>query len=73
MKSDRPDWDEYFMSKAYDNATRSSCLHLKTGAVIRKGKYEISSGYNGAPSGIENCRDRGCRKDEKKVDFDDLK
>lgn len=52
-------------------ASRSSCIHLKTGAVLVKDKRIIATGYNGAPPGIENCLEKGCRKDREKVDFDD--
>jgi len=68
-KRQRPDWDEFFMFSALWAATRSSCLYLQTGAVIIKDKRIIASGYNGAPSGIKNCLERGCRKDEYGIDF----
>lgn len=68
---DRPSWDELFMLAAYDAATRSSCLFLKTGAVIVKDKRIIATGYNGAPPEIENCLDRGCRKKQKGIDFEE--
>lgn len=66
----RPSWDELFMYSAILAATRSSCNHLKTGAVVVKDKRIIATGYNGAPPGIENCLDRGCRKDQAGVDFE---
>ena len=59
----RPDWQEAFMLSAYNAADRSSCRYIYTGAVIVKDKRVIASGYNGAPTGIENCRDVGCRKE----------
>jgi dCMP deaminase len=61
---DRPNWDEIFMQSAYEAATRSSCLMMKTGAVVVKDKRVIASGYNGAPPKMENCLERGCRKKE---------
>ncbi len=70
-KRKRPDWDEFFMFKALWAATRSSCNYLQTGAVIVKDKRIIATGYNGAPPGIENCLERGCRKDEQGVEFND--
>jgi dCMP deaminase len=70
-KRQRPSWDEFFMFKALWAARRSSCHYLQTGAVIVKDKRVIATGYNGAPPGIENCLEKGCRKDEKGVDFDD--
>jgi len=51
------------MLSAYEAATRASCLHIKTGAVIVRDKRIIAAGYNGAPTGIESCLERGCRKD----------
>jgi len=67
----RPSWDESFMSIAYDAATRSSCHNLHTGVALVKDKRVIATGYNGAPPGIENCLQRGCRKKQEKVGFDD--
>lgn len=66
---DRPSWDELFMYEAYTAATRSSCKNFHTGAIIVKERRIISSGYNGAPPGIENCLQRGCRKEEEGIDF----
>lgn len=71
MTKDRPNWDTIFMFQAYVVATRSSCLHLSTGAIIVKDKRVIASGYNGAPPGIQNCLDVGCRKDQYHIGFDD--
>jgi dCMP deaminase len=65
----RPSWDESYMFSAISSATRSSCLKIKTGTVIVKDKRIIASGYNGAPPGIDNCLNRGCRKDEYKENF----
>ena len=71
MERTRPEWDEYFMFKTIWAATRSSCRHLWTGAGIIKDKRPIVTGYNGAPPEIENCLERGCRKEEMGVAFDD--
>jgi len=70
MKEKRPSWDEYFMSIAFLTATRSSCENVHTGAVIVKNKRIIATGYNGAPSGIENCLEKGCRKERMGVKFE---
>lgn len=42
-------------------ATWSSCYqeNRQIGAVIAKNKRVITTGYNGASSGIESCKDRG--------------
>lgn len=65
----RPEWDEQFMRAAYEVGERSSCLFLKTGAVVVHDKRIRSAGYNGAPPKIENCLKRGCRKLEKRIEF----
>lgn len=67
----RPNWDEYFMLSAVWTATRSSCQHLHTGAVIVRDKRIIASGYNGAPPNVRNCLELGCRKDRYRIEFDD--
>jgi len=40
-------------------AYRSTCLKRKYGAVIVKDDAVISTGYNGAPRGFDNCCDIG--------------
>lgn len=66
---ERPGWDEAFMLAAYEAANRSSCRYIWTGSVLVKDKRIIASGYNGAPTGIRNCLERGCRKDEIGIEF----
>ena len=51
--------DEYYLNIAEAVLTRSTCLRRKYGAVIVKDDEIISTGYNGAPRGIENCCDIG--------------
>ncbi len=58
--SDRPSWDEYFMSIARQVATRSNCIKRKVAAVIVRDKRIISTGYNGTPRGTKNCNEGGC-------------
>ena len=41
-------------------ARRSTCIRRSVGAVIVKDKRILSTGYNGAPSGIAHCTDVGC-------------
>lgn len=61
----RPSWDEYFASITKQVATRSTCLRRKVGAIIVKDKRILTTGYNGAPMGVENCLDRGkCLREE---------
>lgn len=55
----RPNWDEYFMEMAELTAKRSTCLRRQVGAVIVKDKHIVATGYNGAPSGLSHCDERG--------------
>jgi len=59
MSHMRVSWDEYFMSIAKLVATRSTCIRRQVGCVIVKDKRIIASGYNGAPSGVSHCTDKG--------------
>lgn len=63
----RPGWDEYFMEMAEVASKRSTCLRRKVGAVLVKDKHIISTGYNGAISGIKHCEEVGCLRDKLKV------
>lgn len=60
----RPTWDEYFMKITHLVAERSTCLRRKVGAIIVRDKRIVSTGYNGAPKGLEHCLDVGCLRDE---------
>ena len=55
----RPSWDEYFMEMAELTAKRSTCMRRHVGAVIVKDRHAKATGYNGAPSGIMHCEERG--------------
>lgn len=59
----RPRIDVYFLNIASVVATRSTCLRNHVGSVIVKNKRILSTGYNGAPSGMEHCLDIGCVRD----------
>jgi dCMP deaminase len=52
------------MKIAFLVAERSTCLRRKVGAVAVKEKRILATGYNGAPTGLEHCLDRGCLRDE---------
>ncbi len=61
----RPDWDNYFIEIAKVISSRSTCLRRQYGAVIVKDRVIISTGYNGAPRGAENCIDlQKCKREE---------
>ena len=54
-------WDKRFMEMAELVSTWSSCFqeNRHIGAVIVKDKRILTTGYNGAPAGIESFKDRG--------------
>jgi len=63
-QSSRPDWQTYFFQIAKLVATRSTCLRRQVGAVIVKDNRILSTGYNGTPTGIAHCLERGCIRTE---------
>ncbi len=63
----RPEWNEYFMDIAFLVARRSTCLRRPVGAILVKDKRILSTGYNGAPSGIVHCRETGCLREKRRV------
>ena len=64
---DRPSWEPYFMDIATLMARRSTCTRRTVGAIIVKDKRILSTGYNGAPSGIRHCIDTGCLREQMNV------
>ncbi len=59
----RASWDEYFMEIAEIVKTRSTCLRRQVGAVLVKEHRILTTGYNGAPSGLKHCIDLGgCKR-----------
>ena len=63
----RPSKDEYFMEMAILASSRSTCLRRKVGAVLVKEGHVLSTGYNGAPKGLEHCEVTGCIREKMKV------
>lgn len=57
----RDKWDLRFMEMAKLVGTWSSCCkeNFQVGAVIVKDKRILTTGYNGASSGIKTCKERG--------------
>ena len=53
----RLDIHEYYMNIAVQTSLRSTCIRRKVGAIIVKDNRILSTGYNGAPSGLPNCCD----------------
>jgi len=65
MDSTRKDKDNYYLDIAETVLIRSTCSRRKFGAIIVLNDEIISTGYNGAPRGRQNCLDRGtCIRDE---------
>ena len=61
----RINWHDYFLEIAHVVSKRSTCLRRHYGSVIVKDNKIISTGYNGAPRGEENCCDRGyCEREQ---------
>ena len=54
-------WDFRFIQMAEVVGSWSSCYqeNRQVGAVIVKDKRILATGYNGAPSGIESCKEKG--------------
>jgi len=54
-KNQRISKDNYFMKIAEVVSLRSTCIKRNVGAVLVKDNHILSTGYNGAPSGIPHC------------------
>jgi dCMP deaminase len=64
MKSiERPSSDDYFMEIASVVAKRSTCLRNQVGALFVRNKRILTTGYNGAPSGLDHCDTVGCARE----------
>lgn len=48
-------------------AKRTTCLRRAVGALIVKDKRILSTGYNGAPTGVRHCAEVGCLREKLKV------
>ena len=63
----RPSWEIYFMDITRLVSKRSTCRRRAVGAILVKDKRILSTGYNGAPSGIQHCLDIGCLREDMNV------
>jgi len=63
----RPAWDDYFMEITGMVAKRSTCLRRQVGAIIVRDNRILTTGYNGAPSGLAHCLDIGCMRQHQGV------
>lgn len=57
---ERRDKANYYLDIAETVLERSTCLRRKYGAIIVLNDEIVSTGYNGAPRGRENCIDLDC-------------
>lgn len=63
-----PDWGNYFLGIAESVAKRASCYRAHVGCVIVKNKRILSTGYNGSPSGREDCYTKGyCLREQQSI------
>jgi len=67
MQKLRPDIDEYFLKIAKVVSERSTCIRRKVGAVAVKDRHILTTGYNGASAGLEDCLKLGCKRDQLNV------
>jgi dCMP deaminase len=57
----RPSADDYFMNLAFHVATRGSCARRKVGCIlVDEHRHILATGYNGRPSGFQECLDHPC-------------
>ena len=66
-KRKRQPIDEYFLKIASVVAERSTCRRHHIGAVAVRDKHILATGYNGAPSGLQDCLELGCLRDERGI------
>jgi dCMP deaminase len=66
-KITRPNADEYFLKIASVVAERATCRRHHVGAVAVRDKHILSTGYNGAPSGLPDCLELGCLRDARGI------
>ena len=58
-------YDKAYLRMALEWAKLSHCNRKKVGAIIVKNRMIISDGYNGPPSGFDNC----CENEEGKTQW----
>ena len=60
--------ENYYLDIAETVLRRATCLRRVYGAIIVKNDEIISTGYNGAPRGRQNCVDMGfCTREDMKI------
>jgi len=58
-KYKRPSWDEYFLEIAKLVGSRGTCDRGRNGAVLVRDKRILTTGYVGAPMGLDHCDEVG--------------
>lgn len=65
MSNERVSKDNYYLDIAQTVSERGTCMRRHFGAIIVKDDVIVSTGYNGAPRGRENCTDINyCMRDK---------
>jgi len=54
--------NEYYMRIAMAVRARANCMGNRVGAIIVRENRIIATGYNGTPSGMQNCLEGGCHR-----------
>ena len=68
MSGKRVSKENYYLDIAETVAERATCMRRHFGAIIVKDDEIVSTGYNGAPRGRQNCTDINfCIRDELKI------
>jgi dCMP deaminase len=67
LPSGRPVWDAYFMEIVGIVAKRATCLRRRVGAALVRDRRILSTGYNGAPSGLRHCLEIGCMREQQHI------
>lgn len=55
----RPSWDDYFLEMSRVVAKRATCDRGRSGCVIARDKYILTTGYVGSPPGQPHCDEVG--------------
>ena len=67
--SQRPSWDEYFYESTGKYFSALPVYARQVGALLVMDKHILTTGYNGAPSGLQHCLDIGCLREQLKSAF----
>ena len=64
---ERLSWDDYFLKIASVVAERSTCLRHHMGAIAVRDRHILTTGYNGAAAGLQDCLELGCLRNEQGI------